>query len=144
MTGQYKFGNNERLSNRKHISFLFESGSSFHVNLLKVLYKVTLCSDKPEIRIIVALPKRKFKRAIDRNHIRRLIKEAYRLNKSILTDRFTGFPVILHIGFTYTGSNLKIPFAKVEEQMKFSLEKLGRILLQGMPDDISPSGGAAI
>ena len=143
MNGRYKFGKNERLANRKHISCLFESGYSFNVNLLKVHDQVTRYPEKPEIKIIIALPKRKFKRAFDRNHIRRLIKEAYRLNKSILTGRFTGFPVMLHIGFTYTGDNIKIPFAEVEKQMKLGLEKLGRILLQNMPADISPPDGPA-
>jgi ribonuclease P protein component len=141
MTGQYTFGKNERLVNRKHISCLFNSGYSFNINLLKVHYKVTRYAGQPEIKIIVALPKRRFKRAVDRNRIRRLIKESYRLNKSILTDKFAGLPIMLHIGFTYTGENIKITFAEVEKQMKLGLEKLVRTLLQNIPDTIlSPDG----
>lgn len=78
----YNFQKEERLYSKKLLDELFKNGSSF----LLYPYRVTwLRSPNPNqlfpAQVVVAVPKKRFKRSVDRNLIRRRIKEAYRLNK---------------------------------------------------------------
>jgi len=77
-----KFSKNERLHSKKLIKELFDKGSSFFLYPFKVLYLDKLgISDN---QLLVSVSKKKLKNASDRNHIKRRVKEAYRLNKHLL------------------------------------------------------------
>ena len=78
-----RFGKNQKLKSFKVIGKLFESGNSFISYPFKIvwLYNETT---SPYCKFSVSVPKRKYKHAVDRNLIKRKIREAYRLNKSIL------------------------------------------------------------
>lgn len=77
-----KFSKNERLHSKKLIKELFDKGSSFFLYPFKVLYLDELgISDN---QLLVSVSKKKLKNASDRNHIKRRVKEAYRLNKHLL------------------------------------------------------------
>jgi len=77
-----KFSKNERLHSKKLIKELFDKGSSFFLYPFKVLYLDELgISDN---QLLVSVSKKKLKNASDRNHIKRRVKEAYRLNKYLL------------------------------------------------------------
>lgn len=82
----------------------------------------------PEVKILVAVSKKKFKRAVDRNHLRRLIREAYRLNKHMLLETLKASPVSLHIGFVYIGDKADISYKEIEKQMIGCLERIGKIV----------------
>jgi len=74
--------------------------------------------------ILIVVSKRNFKRAVDRNLLRRRIREAYRLNKSILfraEDQSKQPPAA--IAFLYT-AKAKISFEEIEKGMKLALQKL--------------------
>jgi len=74
----------------------------------------------------MAVPKRKFKKAVDRNRIRRLIREAYRLNKHLIKNRDFMSTISLNIGFVYIGNKVDISFVEIEKGMIGCLEKLVR------------------
>lgn len=77
-----KFSKSERLHSKKLIKELFDKGSSFFLYPFKVLYLDELgISDN---QLLVSVSKKKLKNATDRNHIKRRVKEAYRLNKHLL------------------------------------------------------------
>ena len=79
------FPKSERLSGRKIITQLFESGESLFLHPFKILY---LPNNSIEAsRILISVPKRNFKKAVDRNLLKRRIREAYRLNKHIIQDK---------------------------------------------------------
>lgn len=116
---------NERLNSRTKIQELFAKGSSFY--LYPFLIKYTFDSlEGPLPQILVSVPKKKFKRAVDRNFLKRRIKEAYRLNKSILLD---GVDVKgMKIAFIYTSKDL----------MDFhSIEKRGILVLRNLVKECS-------
>ena len=72
-------GKKERLKSQKLIGRLFEEGISIKIFPFRLIYIVT---EKPLLQSSFSVPKRNFKKAVDRNRIKRLIKEAYRLERS--------------------------------------------------------------
>ncbi|MBI9054730.1 MAG: ribonuclease P protein component [Bacteroidales bacterium] len=76
------FNKDERLKSRTLIGNLFKDGLTIHQYPFKVLYKIDEGVDfKYPAKIAVSVSKRNFKRAVDRNRLKRKIREAYRLNK---------------------------------------------------------------
>ena len=74
---------NERLKSKKNTGLLFKNGDSLFSFPFKLVYKwLEEGSDKNSVQLLVSVPKRKFKNAVDRNLLRRRIKEAFRKNKT--------------------------------------------------------------
>lgn len=92
------FGNKEKLKSEKLISGIFQNGKFFVKGSIRTCY---IENNFGSNRIAVSVPKRNFKRAVDRNRIKRLMREAYRLNKS----KFT-FSKYFDIMFVFTGKKL--------------------------------------
>jgi ribonuclease P protein component len=71
----------ERLCSKKIIAELFVNGNSFYSFPFRVVWMYNPSSLSPPSQIAVSVPKRVFKKAVDRNLIKRRIKEAFRKNK---------------------------------------------------------------
>jgi len=76
----YTFTKEERLCNKRLIDGLFHSGSSFLCYPFKVSWRIDTEMTTPA-QVLFGVPKKRFKHAIDRNLIKRRMREAYRLNK---------------------------------------------------------------
>ena len=81
---RFGFGRKEKLKSRKQIDELFLQGKSFSVYPLRVTYRF-ISSDTPGVQVGVTAGKKYFKRAVDRNRMKRLMREAYRLQKAFPT-----------------------------------------------------------
>ena len=80
-----KFIRTERLKSRKIIESLFKKGASFGQYPLRLVYlPLPEQEESPPVKIAISVPKRKFAKAVDRNRIKRQIREAWRLNKGIM------------------------------------------------------------
>ncbi|UCS95136.1 ribonuclease P protein component [Echinicola marina] len=99
----YRLPKNERLHSKKLIKELFDKGSSFFLYPFKVIY-LPLDQAEETNQVLFSVSKRKIKKAVDRNFIKRRVKEAYRLNKSILLD---GESEKKMIAFVYVSSKLE-------------------------------------
>jgi len=120
-TTNHKFPKRERLTNKKLIGELFEKGSSFYVHPLKVLHrKLETKGEHPQI--LITVPKRQFKRAVDRNLIKRRIRESFRLHKHVLRDQ----DYVLLIGYIYVGKEIA-EYNVIETKLIESLVRLNSI-----------------
>ena len=94
----------EKLKSQKLIEKLFSEGKSVAVYPLRLVYLKTNFEDPVQIKTGVSVSKRNFKTAVARNRIKRLMREAYRLNKASYFDNIPdkyAF-MILYIGKTKT------------------------------------------
>ena len=102
------FKKNERLKSRKSILRLMSRGRRIEASPLLAKYTFNPQEADAANKIMVVAPKKLFKKAVDRNLLKRRIREAYRLNKQILP------PCRAHISFTYTAKE-KLPFAQIQD-----------------------------
>ena len=108
----------EKLKSKKTIEALFAEGKNLREFPLKLIYLKTPFEDGARIKVGVVAPKKKFKKAVDRNLIKRLLRESYRLNKSLIFNNIEGNYAFL---FLYLGH--KAPsFDEVHIAMKKLLE----------------------
>ena len=84
---RFTFGKPEKLKSRKLIGKLFESGKSVKKFPVRLVYLQTEHTSDFPIQAAFSVPKRNFKRAVDRNRIKRLFREAYRHEKGVLYDQ---------------------------------------------------------
>jgi len=108
----------------KDIDLLFASSHSFKNFPLRVLYeKKSPRTSKVGVSILISVPKKRFKKATDRNHVKRLIREAYRLNKSILLPSQKEADYDLLVAFIYLGEEI-FDFSILQQKMQKALETL--------------------
>ena len=113
----------EKLKSRKLIDQLFAKGKSFGVFPLKVFYMESASGKGEAIQAGVGVSSRNFRKAVDRNRIKRLLREVYRLNKTLIHEPVTTQEKKLSVFFLYTGKELP-EFALLNDKMRKALEKL--------------------
>ena len=79
----------ERLKSKKEISLLFDKGNDFLSEPFKVIWNFTNNENKSPAKIAISVPKKNYKKAVDRNYIKRQIREGYRKNKHALYSYLT-------------------------------------------------------
>ncbi|MET2986568.1 ribonuclease P protein component [Aureibaculum conchae] len=109
----------EKLKNKRLIETLFEEGKSLSKFPLRLVYLQMEHSSNYPIQVAFSAPKRKFKKAVDRNRIKRLMREAYRKNKHLLHNGIEEKHIIM---FTYTDEN-ELKYVEIEEKLIFLLKK---------------------
>jgi ribonuclease P protein component len=115
--GKFSFHKFERLSKKKSIQELFDKGSSFTLYPFRVHYLAVNSEDIHCNKVLFTVAKKNFRRAVDRNRIKRLMREAYRLSKIHMV-----LPVKLHIAYIYVGKEI-LPFEHIQKKMITSFSK---------------------
>ena len=128
---RYTLSKEERLSWKRYIDLLFAKGQSFVAFPLRVVYLAVEEETLAPVSILVSVPKKKFRRAVKRNLIKRQVREAYRVRKYDLADihqrdlidPLTGKNKRMLVAFLYLDKEIH-PFADMEKAMTKALNVL--------------------
>lgn len=113
----------DKLKSRKLIEKLFDSGKSSFVYPIKLMHLDLPVLDS-KLKMAVTVPKRQFKRAVDRNKLKRKIREAYRQHKPTLEQQLPNHPDHhLILMFIYVGKGIE-EYSVIEKAVKKLLSKL--------------------
>ena len=112
------FPTKEKLKSKKLFEALFNEGKNLREFPLKLIYLKTDTQDNVPIKVGVVAPKKKFKKAVDRNRVKRLLRESYRLNKPLIFNNIEGTYAFL---FLYLGNTMP-SFDEVDKAMKQLLD----------------------
>lgn len=82
----FTYPKNEKLKSKITIGLLFTEGKSVSKYPLRLVYKPGSFSEGEKIKMGVSVSKKNFKKAVDRNYFKRVLRETYRLNKHLLID----------------------------------------------------------
>ena len=119
----YTFKKEERLCSQKLLDKLFHNGSSFLLHPFRIIWLKAETSQGVPAQVVVQVAKRRFKRAVDRNLIKRRIKEIYRLHKAEMLYSFLPADQTLLFGINYVGQDIP-EYGPLEEKLKKALKKL--------------------
>jgi ribonuclease P protein component len=125
MASTYSYNKTEKLKSRKTLNELFTKGKSFSVFPVKLFY--TIAEDDQTIKAGVGVSARNFKKAVDRNRIKRLLRECYRLNKLSLHTAVAVKQKGVSVFFLYVGKELP-DYAMLNEKIQTALTKLEEII----------------
>jgi len=111
------FKKNERLSSRKSIEELYSSGQSFYSKNFKIIYLIQKEISLYPCQVVFSVPKKLFKRAVDRNLLKRRMREAYRTNKPDFYKELTDKKVFLHVLLLYSAKEI-LSFEEINRNMQ--------------------------
>ena len=120
----HNFPVGERLKSKKLIGELFQKGSSFSFYPFRIIYLQQLGASQPR-QLLISIPRKRYKRAVDRNHLKRCIREAWRHHKDALHQK--ALPITVAI--IYIGKD-KLPQTTIEQKLKGVIRRLSKQLPQ--------------
>lgn len=114
----FKYPKNEKLKSRKTIDLLFTEGKSVSKYPLRLVF-TPIADEKEKIKFGVSVSKKHFKKAVDRNYFKRVLRECYRLNKHLIqTDLEQSYAIM----FFYQTKE-RLSYAEINEKTIQLFEK---------------------
>ncbi len=124
MKGNNKFYKSEKLKSKKEIDLLFQSGKSFKESFFRILYLP--CKGEELPKICISIPKKNIKLAVNRNLLKRRIREAYRLNNSELKLHCNKLGISINLMLIYTSKQI-FTYNDIENKIKVILTRLTKL-----------------
>ncbi len=119
------FPKQERLCGRKEIDRLFDQGSAVSSLPVKLLFIPRTEDTTIPCKSMFVVPKKSFRKAHDRNKLKRRMREAFRLNKSGLYQQLASKEQCFSLAFLYTGKKEE-NYSKIELALKECLQKMNK------------------
>ncbi len=119
----FSLHNSEKLKHKKTIDSLFQNGKAIFVYPFKIIYTTKELHESFSMKFLVAVPKRNFKKAVDRNLLRRRTKESIRLQKNDFIAFLKNENKSCEIIFIFQG-NEKMQYNEINTSILKGLEKL--------------------
>ncbi len=101
MANEQTFPKSQKLCKRSDIQYLLSNGQTLFTYPLLCKY-IKVAKQNEEVQVAVVVSKKRFKHAVDRNRVKRLIRETYRKNKQPLFAMLADKDFSLHAMFIYT------------------------------------------
>lgn len=114
------FSKAERLCSKILIENLFKNGRLFNSSPFKFVWLTAPESNVP-VKTVMSVPKRLFKRSVDRNRLKRRMREAYRKNKNHLYDSLVEKKI--HLMIIFTGKKI-VEYIEIEEKIIEGIQRL--------------------
>lgn len=121
---RYTLSKAERLSRKRDIDLLFAEGQSFIAYPLRVVYTVIDEQRSVPASVLISVSKKKFKRAVKRNAVKRQIRESYRTRKQMIHEPLQATGKYLVVAFIYLEKEL-ISYEAMEKAMEKAIRLLG-------------------
>ncbi|MBK6834835.1 MAG: ribonuclease P protein component [Bacteroidetes bacterium] len=123
----FTFRKAEKLCSKKDIELLYKSGSSKTFYPLKIFWKVNKFESSYPARVLITVPKRLYKRAVDRNLMKRRIREAYRHAKPNFYSELVKKEIKMDVLIMYVGKE-KEEFTAIQKSLETGLKKIGEVI----------------
>jgi ribonuclease P protein component len=123
MQSNNKFPKIEKLKSTKDLDCLFGGGKSIHESPIRAIYKKKEEKTNITLNVGVSVPKKLHKLAVNRNLLKRRMREAYRLNNQQLKQTLLTSETQLNVMFVY-GSKQILSFSEIEDKIKVILNRL--------------------
>lgn len=130
MKESFAFPKQEKLTGETTVNALFLNGRSMMAYPMRIVWSITPAKERPSVKVLMSVPKKKLKHAVDRNRVKRLLRETYRLHKHDLSEAVDECNLDLQIAFVWIPNEV-LTFDKVERKMMDALQKL---LIQLQPE----------
>jgi ribonuclease P protein component len=135
----FTFPKEVRLNHRRDIEALIKGGKAFNAYPLRVVSRPVARDPKAPVKLVISVPKRLFKRAVQRNLLKRRIREAFRLNRTELTGSLENLQRSIHVLVVFTGKETA-SFDLIQNKIILILQRLKGIHAQ---DSLNSDGRPA-
>lgn len=127
LSKNFTYQKKDKLKSRKQLQFLFSKGTAITMHPIRLLYTI----EKAEAGIFpngllqagVGAPSRQFRKAVQRNKVKRLLREGYRLEKPNFTNSISLTNTRLNLFFLYLDANVQTQ-QQIQATINLILQKL--------------------
>jgi ribonuclease P protein component len=121
--GRQTLRKSEHLYEKKAIETLFETGKTVSLSPVRLLWNAYEGVSELPVKVAFTVPRRSFKKAVDRNLLKRRMREAYRKNKYILYGAAETAMKHYHLMFVYSAKD-KALYAEIESKIVLTLQRI--------------------
>lgn len=115
----------ERLKKKQLIDQIFREGNKIFEYPLLIRWKVVPLATKYPAQVLISVSRKRFKKAVHRNRIKRLIREAYRCNKHIIYPLLDNNNEQMAVAINYVGQEMPT-YKEIEQKIIILLQRLAR------------------